>query len=41
MTMSLLNKGAHPGVRSSCGWTPAHYAAEGGKLHVLRLVCIL
>ena len=36
MAQALLEKGAHPGIRSSCGWTPAHFAAEGGKTHVLR-----
>ncbi|XP_004225640.2 ankyrin repeat domain-containing protein 66-like [Ciona intestinalis] len=36
MVRHLLDKGAHPGVRSSCGWTPAHYAAETGRTHVLR-----
>nr|CAB3221811.1 ankyrin repeat domain-containing protein 66-like [Phallusia mammillata] len=36
MTRCLLEKGAHPGVRSSTGWTPAHFAAEGGRTHVLR-----
>lgn len=36
MARKLLDKGAHPGVRSSSGWTPAHYAAEGGRTHILR-----
>jgi len=36
MLRKLLEKGAHPGVRSANGWTAAHYAAEGGKLSVLR-----
>ncbi|XP_077971368.1 ankyrin repeat domain-containing protein 66-like isoform X1 [Styela clava] len=36
MVRRLIDKGAHPGLRSDCGWTAAHFAAEGGKTHVLR-----
>ncbi|XP_076807275.1 ankyrin repeat domain-containing protein 66-like [Clavelina lepadiformis] len=38
MLQSLLDRGAHPGVRTECGWTPAHYAAESGRTHVLRML---
>lgn len=34
----LLEHGARPCLKTEHGWTPAHYAAEFGKLAVLRLL---
>jgi len=36
MVRYLLEKGAHPGLRSNTGWTAAHFAAECGRTHILR-----
>ena len=36
MVRYLLEKGAHPGLRSNTGWTAAHFAAESGRTHILR-----
>jgi len=36
MVRILLERGAHPGLRTSSGWTPVHYAAECGRAHILR-----
>ncbi|KAG8445752.1 hypothetical protein GDO86_010515 [Hymenochirus boettgeri] len=32
----LIEYGARPYLRTEIGWTPAHFAAESGKLSVLR-----
>ncbi|XP_063771308.1 ankyrin repeat domain-containing protein 66 [Pseudophryne corroboree] len=32
----LIDYGARPCLRTDIGWTPAHFAAESGKLGVLR-----
>ncbi|XP_040286900.1 ankyrin repeat domain-containing protein 66 [Bufo bufo] len=32
----LVDYGARPCLRTDTGWTPAHFAAESGKLSVLR-----
>ncbi|XP_073530016.1 ankyrin repeat domain-containing protein 66 isoform X2 [Phyllobates terribilis] len=32
----LVDYGARPCLRTDIGWTPAHFAAESGKLSVLR-----
>lgn len=32
----LLDNGAKGTIRMDMGWTPAHSAAEAGKLHALR-----
>uniref|UniRef100_A0A8C3Y123 Uncharacterized protein n=1 Tax=Catharus ustulatus TaxID=91951 RepID=A0A8C3Y123_CATUS len=32
----LVDHGARPCLRSRVGWTAAHFAAEAGKLRVLR-----
>ncbi|XP_066452497.1 ankyrin repeat domain-containing protein 66 [Eleutherodactylus coqui] len=32
----LVEYGARPCLRTDIGWTPAHFAAESGKLSVLR-----
>lgn len=32
----LIDYGARPCLRTDTGWTPAHFAAESGKLSVLR-----
>ncbi|KAM9316386.1 ankyrin repeat domain-containing protein 66 [Gastrophryne carolinensis] len=32
----LIEYGARPCLRTDIGWTPAHFAAESGKLSVLR-----
>lgn len=32
----MLDHGANGTARSDTGWTPAHFAAETGKLTVLR-----
>lgn len=34
----LIEHGARPCLKTEHGWTPAHYAAEFGKLAVLRLL---
>ncbi|KAM9709019.1 ankyrin repeat domain-containing protein 66 [Menidia menidia] len=34
----LIQHGARPCLRTEHGWTPAHFAAESGKLAVLRLL---
>ncbi|XP_029451917.1 ankyrin repeat domain-containing protein 66 [Rhinatrema bivittatum] len=34
----LLDKGARPCLRTVVGWTPAHFAAQSGKLGVLRIL---
>ncbi|XP_028250444.1 ankyrin repeat domain-containing protein 66 [Parambassis ranga] len=34
----LIEHGARPCLRTEHGWTPAHYAAESGRLAVLRLL---
>ncbi|XP_055361972.1 ankyrin repeat domain-containing protein 66 isoform X1 [Betta splendens] len=34
----LIEHGARPCLRTEHGWTPAHYAAEAGRLAVLRLL---
>ncbi|XP_072222193.1 ankyrin repeat domain-containing protein 66 [Leuresthes tenuis] len=34
----LIEHGARPCLRTEHGWTPAHFAAESGKLAVLRLL---
>jgi len=36
MVRYLLEKGAHPGLRSNTGWTAVHFAAECGRTHILR-----
>jgi len=36
MVRILLEKGAHPGIRTTHGWTPVHFAAECGRSHILR-----
>lgn len=33
---ALLEHGAHGTARMDMGWTPAHLAAEAGKIHALR-----
>lgn len=38
MVRALLEKGAHPGLRTCSGWTPAHFAAECGRAHILRVL---
>lgn len=34
----LIEHGARPCLKTEHGWTPAHYAAEFGKLSVLQLL---
>lgn len=34
----LIEHGARPSLRTEHGWTPAHFAAESGRLAVLRLL---
>lgn len=34
----LIQHGARSCLKTECGWTPAHYAAESGQLSVLRLL---
>lgn len=34
----LIEHGARPCLRTEHGWTPAHFAAESGRLAVLRLL---
>uniref|UniRef100_A0A668VY32 Ankyrin repeat domain 66 n=1 Tax=Oreochromis aureus TaxID=47969 RepID=A0A668VY32_OREAU len=34
----LIKHGARPCLRTEYGWTPAHFAAESGRLAVLRLL---
>uniref|UniRef100_A0A3B3T4Y0 Ankyrin repeat domain 66 n=1 Tax=Paramormyrops kingsleyae TaxID=1676925 RepID=A0A3B3T4Y0_9TELE len=34
----LLEHGASPCLRTASGWTPTHFAAESGRLGVLRLL---
>ncbi|XP_030644432.1 ankyrin repeat domain-containing protein 66 [Chanos chanos] len=34
----LIENGARPCLRTDFGWTPAHFAAESGKLAVLHLL---
>nr|XP_033794786.1 ankyrin repeat domain-containing protein 66 isoform X2 [Geotrypetes seraphini]XP_033794787.1 ankyrin repeat domain-containing protein 66 isoform X2 [Geotrypetes seraphini] len=34
----LIGKGARPCLRTSVGWTPAHFAAQSGKLAVLKIL---
>ena len=34
----LVASGARPCARADHGWTPAHFAAESGRLGVLRLL---
>ncbi|KAM4595870.1 ankyrin repeat domain-containing protein 66 [Polymixia lowei] len=34
----LIENGARPSLRTDYGWTPAHFAAESGRLAVLRLL---
>ncbi|XP_071380613.1 ankyrin repeat domain-containing protein 66 [Centroberyx affinis] len=34
----LVESGARPCLRTDHGWTPAHFAAESGRLAVLRLL---
>lgn len=34
----LIEHGARPCLKTEHGWTPAHYAAEFGKLAVLQLL---
>ncbi|XP_029981759.1 ankyrin repeat domain-containing protein 66 [Sphaeramia orbicularis] len=34
----LIEHGARPCLRTDHGWTPAHFAAESGRLAVLRLL---
>ncbi|XP_034015590.1 ankyrin repeat domain-containing protein 66 [Thalassophryne amazonica] len=34
----LIEHGARPCLRTEHGWTPAHYAAESGRLSVLQLL---
>uniref|UniRef100_A0A3B5K9F6 Uncharacterized protein n=1 Tax=Takifugu rubripes TaxID=31033 RepID=A0A3B5K9F6_TAKRU len=34
----LIEHGARPSLKTEHGWTPAHYAAEFGKLAVLQLL---
>ncbi|XP_067401058.1 ankyrin repeat domain-containing protein 66 [Emydura macquarii macquarii] len=36
MVKLLVHYGAHPCLRNDVGWTPAHFAAESGRLGVLR-----
>ncbi|XP_032039694.1 ankyrin repeat domain-containing protein 66 [Aythya fuligula] len=36
MIKLLVAHGARPCLRSDAGWTPAHFAAESGRLGVLR-----
>lgn len=38
MVRRLIDKGAHPGLRSTSGWTAAHFAVEAGKTNVLRVL---
>uniref|UniRef100_H3AY65 Ankyrin repeat domain 66 n=2 Tax=Latimeria chalumnae TaxID=7897 RepID=H3AY65_LATCH len=34
----LVEHGARPCLRTETGWTPAHFAAESGRLGVLRML---
>lgn len=34
----LIEHGARTGLRTEHGWTPAHFAAESGRLAVLQLL---
>lgn len=34
----LIKHGARPCLRTEHGWTPAHFAAESGRLTVLQLL---
>ncbi|MBN3314367.1 ANR66 protein, partial [Atractosteus spatula] len=34
----LIENGARPCLRTDSGWTPAHFAAESGRLGVLRML---
>lgn len=38
MVKLLVAHGARPCLRSDTGWTPAHFAAESGRLGVLRML---
>ncbi|XP_030575432.1 ankyrin repeat domain-containing protein 66 [Archocentrus centrarchus] len=38
MVRILIKHGARPCLRTEYGWTPAHFAAESGRLAVLRLL---
>uniref|UniRef100_A0A673LED6 Uncharacterized protein n=1 Tax=Sinocyclocheilus rhinocerous TaxID=307959 RepID=A0A673LED6_9TELE len=38
MVRILIENGARACLRTDNGWTPAHFAAESGKLAVLRLL---
>lgn len=38
MVRVLVEHGARPCLKTEHGWTPAHYAAESGRLAVLRLL---
>ncbi|KAM3871172.1 ankyrin repeat domain-containing protein 66 [Diretmus argenteus] len=38
MVRILIESGARPCLRTDHGWTPAHFAAESGRLAVLRLL---
>uniref|UniRef100_A0A8C1RZA0 Uncharacterized protein n=1 Tax=Cyprinus carpio TaxID=7962 RepID=A0A8C1RZA0_CYPCA len=38
MVRILIENGARACLRTDNGWTPAHFAAESGKLTVLRLL---
>uniref|UniRef100_A0A8D0D7X4 Ankyrin repeat domain 66 n=1 Tax=Sander lucioperca TaxID=283035 RepID=A0A8D0D7X4_SANLU len=38
LIMILIEHGARPCLRTEHGWTPAHSAAESGRLAVLRLL---
>ncbi|KAJ8288593.1 hypothetical protein COCON_G00012520 [Conger conger] len=41
MVKILVENGARPCLRTDSGWTPAHFAAESGKLSILRLLHLL
>ncbi|KPP79869.1 ankyrin repeat domain-containing protein 66-like [Scleropages formosus] len=38
MVRILIEHGARPCLRNNSGWTPAHFAAESGRLEVLHLL---
>ncbi|XP_029900957.1 ankyrin repeat domain-containing protein 66 [Myripristis murdjan] len=38
MVRILVENGARPCLRTDYGWTPAHFAAESGRLAVLRFL---
>uniref|UniRef100_A0A671WGB2 Uncharacterized protein n=1 Tax=Sparus aurata TaxID=8175 RepID=A0A671WGB2_SPAAU len=38
VALILIEHGARPSLRTEHGWTPAHFAAESGRLAVLRLL---